>query len=580
MSNRHGLVLLERLENRYSKDSAEMTMADWIAANTTLRNKPFSYDRYPFQRQIASDMHPNMDCEKCSQVGLTEIQIRKTLGFLVRNQGTTAIMTFPDIAMFEKNSRTRIQPLVKKDKVFNTEMDEKAIRSKPLMQFGTSFLHVTAANESDATSTPADMVMNDEVDLTDPAMLALFNSRMQNSDWRINQRFSTPTHVGFGIDLGYQASDQHEFMVKCDACNHWQIPLFTRDFVEIPGLPDDIGNLADIDVSIIDQIDLANACYVCERCRAPLDLGRDDNREWVPRYPNRTHARGYRVRPSCTSRLSPQYIIEQLLKYKERDYVRGWYNTVLGEAFTPGNARLNKAEIDACFTGQMSMPAPNNDLPHFIGIDMGQICTIVLGRGPTQETCKPILFETVHVDNLLQRIKELRAQFRIVSGACDRQPYEPTADAVFKESDGIIMPVEYRGTQEVRLVKNALDEITHAQAERTKLLDTVVRHIRARNCMMSGYGNLRTVITEHLMDMVRDEKPEEPAKWVKLTGNDHFFHAMGYMYFSYKIREVLDAQLEEDIRTTVFVGTVTMGALNENMLGVKDKSLERPVHVL
>jgi hypothetical protein len=90
-------------------------------------------------------------------------------------------MTYPDEKTYKKNSATRIKPLLDEDKVFNTERDRRSIRSIPLYQLGKSFLHVVQCSESDATSTPADIVMNDEVDLSDQAVLALFNSRLQNS---------------------------------------------------------------------------------------------------------------------------------------------------------------------------------------------------------------------------------------------------------------------------------------------------------------------------------------------------------------------------------------------------------------
>ena len=575
--NDHLKELLARLQNRYSVDSLEMTMGDWLCSNTTLRGRPFSFKRYPFQRAIADDLHPNMDVIKPSQVGLSEIQVRKALAFLARNRGTTLIFTMPNEKMFERMSTTRILPIVKEEKVFNleTRSGEKPTRSRGLIQVGSSFMYVTGATEGDATSISADVVFNDEVDLTDQQMLALFNSRLQNSDWKINQRFSTPTFNNFGVDQGYQVSDSREYLCKCDACGHWNLPLFSRAFVDIPGLPDDLEHLHEIDESLIDtgRLDLVNAQVVCERCRAPLDLGREENREWVAQFPSRTLARGYRVRPFSTDRLGPDYILAQLLKYKARDYIRGWYNTVLGEAFTGGNARLSDADINLCFTARSMRPIVEKDTPTWIGIDMGQTCHMVVGQGDSIETLHVVEFRTIPVEELLSVVEELLATYNVIGGAVDRHPYTPTADALWSLSQGRILPIEYRGQKELNLIKDELDleTVKYAQANRTGLIDEVARLVRQHRIRFSGYGQQKTTITEHLKDMVRDENPEKPATWVKLTGNDHYFHALAFLIGGVKLKEYEQGK-SSDPRSTLYVDVANISGLDTGLFAINRKA--------
>jgi len=575
--NDHLKELLGRIQNRYSVDSLEMSMGDWLCQNTSLRGRPFSFKRYPFQRAIADDLHPNMDVIKPSQVGLSEIQVRKSLAFLARNRGTTLIFTMPNEKMFERMSTTRILPIVKEEKVFNleTRSGEKPVRSRGLIQVGSSFMYVTGATEGDATSISADAVFNDEVDLTDQQMLALFNSRLQNSDFKLNQRFSTPTFNNFGVDQGYQVSDAREYLCKCDSCGHWNLPLFSRAFVDIPGLPDDLEHLFEIDESLLDtgRVDLVNAQVVCERCRAPLDLGREANREWVAQFPSRTHARGYRVRPFSTDRLGPDYIIAQLLKYKSRDYLRGWYNTVLGEAFTGGNARLSDTDINMCFTAKMTRHDSERDLPTWIGVDMGQTCHLVVGQGDSIETLHVIEFRTVPVEELPSVVDELLATYNVIGGAVDRHPYTPTADALWELSQGRILPVEYRGQKELNLIKDELEPeiIRYAQANRTALIDEVARLVRLHRIRFSGYGQQKNTITEHLKDMVRDENPEKPASWVKLTGNDHYFHALAFLIAGVKLKEYEQGK-NSDPRSTLFVDTTNMSGLDGGLFAINRKA--------
>ena len=562
MANPYIAELVRRIEQRYNVESSDMTMGDWICANTHLRGRPFTFDRYPFQRAICDDMHRNLDCIKPSQVGLTEVQIRKTLGFGARNRGTTSIFTFPIEKMFKKQSTTRIKPLVEEEKCFNLETasGEKPTRSRDLYQIGTSFMHVTGATEGDATSVSADLVMNDEVDLTDQQMLVLFNSRLQNSDWKINQRFSTPTFSNYGVDKGYQVSDQHVYLCKCSVCNHWNDPVFRPQFVHIPGLSDDVNDFTEIDEQMIDEgtIDIFGAYVKCEKCHAPLPLGDVDAREWVPKYPSRDHHRGYRVSPFSTDRLPPDYIITQLLKYKSREYLRGWYNTVLGEAHTDGNSRLSDADIDACFSNQMEIPQVDPDKPSWLGIDMGMTCHVVVGQGDDQHNLQVVRFTEVPIKELNDHVSDMLATYNIIGGACDRHPYTPNADDLWELSDGKILPVEYRGQKDVNLVKDQVtEEVIYAQANRTKAIDVVAAAVRRKRARFSGYGNQKSIIRDHLKDMVRDENPEKEATWVKLTGNDHYFHALTFLYAAVKLKET-QRNLFSDPRSVVSVAGVTV----------------------
>lgn len=568
--------LVNRIDARFSTEAIGMSLGEWICKNTNLRGRPFTFTRYPFQKAIADDLHTDMDVIKPSQVGLTEIQIRKALGFITRNRGTSLIFTLPTDDMFERMSSTRILPLVKDEKVFNLEgqSENKPTRSKGLIQIGSSFMYVTGAKESDATSIPADAVFNDEIDISNQQILSLFNSRLQNSDFRINQRFSTPTFVNFGVDQGYAASDQNVYLCRCDACNHWNEPVFSRDFIVIPGLPDEM-KLDEIDEGLIDRgvIDLVNAFVKCEKCHAPLDLGRHEAREWIPKYQSRTHHRGYRISPFSTDRLSVEYVVTQMFKYRKRDYLRGWHNTVLGQAYTADNARLSDAQIEAVFTPEASVPTVDTRRPSWLGIDIGAVCHLILSQGETVDNQATVLFQVVPSDQILQVIEEIFNTYRIVGGAVDRHPYTPTANAIRDITKGAVLPVEYRGSKEISLVKDQInpDIITHAQVNRTMMIDAAAAMIRGRKIMFRGFGTQKHMIKEHLKDMVRDEQPEKEATWIKLSGNDHYFHALAFLNAGIKLKE-LEYGLFHDHRGSVHVMTADIPSDDLRSYGRRERN--------
>lgn len=552
--NTHIADFLSAAERRFNVADTSLAYSEWLDVNkVTLKGKPFSLKNYLFQTSILDDLHPNMSVIKCSQVGLTTIMIYKTLVFIKRNRGVTAMFTMPNEDLYAKFSSSRMRPVLDENgQVFYSEEIAKPVKNSSLIQLDLSFLHITGSTEADATSTDADALFHDEIDLMNLEMLALFDSRLQNSLFKIKQRFSTPTHVGYGIDAEYNVSDQREYVCKCDSCGHWNIPDFTPENVHIANLPSRIEKLHDISDEDIDLIDFNSSYVKCERCHRPLDLN-TPHREWVAKYPSRSLFRGYRVRPFSTDRLPITYITTKLVEFKRRGALRRWYNTVLGKAFTESDAKLSREEVLACFQGGTAEPpALSKDEPVFIGFDVGIKCHIIVWS----RRLGIVRFEVVKSDELEERIEALKKIYRVVGGAGDRHPYTPTLNSIRERSNGAIMPVEYRGAKELSLVKDELKRVTHVQAERTAFIDATIKMIRNRQVTFSGYGDQQEVIIKQLTDMVRDEPPGEPARWLKITGDDHYHHAFGFALFAERIKNAIDAEnkSEEEERTAVLYG--------------------------
>lgn len=544
-------------------------MSVWVEKNTRLRKRPFSFKGYEFQRQIVDDMHPNMAVIKPSQVGLTEVQVRKYLGWLARNNGVTGIFSLPTDEMYKRVSQTRVGPMIQSEPVFNLG-DGKPVRSMGLYQINQSFGYFTGAKESDATSISADILFNDEVDLTNQEMMALFSSRLQGSDYRIRQGFSTPTYQGFGIDAMFNVSDQLEYMVKCQSCRHFNIPEFNPDFIHIPGLSGDINDLTEIDTDMASKLDLAKANVCCEQCGNPLDLNDPELREWVPRYPGR-RSRGYRVTPFATPKLGIEYIVDQLLTYKAKDAMRRFYNTVLGLSYNDSNARLSELEIKAVMQGAARIEVK---APIVIGIDMGLTCHMVIMHLDHE---RPVVFEwkQIPAEDLVEEVKRLQEEYLIIGGCIDRHPYTPMSNEIRDITDGKIIPVEYSGTANaaaVQLVKDELEQLSHIRANRTTMIDFVVQAIRKRAVDFIGYGQHEALIVQHLRDMVRIENEDQPAVWQKLTGNDHFFHALTYAFYATRVTDAINYRADVEAREMVTMdSSLIMTMKDGDALGLQSR---------
>lgn len=575
MSNFFHELLQQKAEERFSVDALDMSNSDWICKNTTLKKRPFSFEGYEFQKKIVDDLHPDMSVIKISQVGLTEVQIRKALAFLLRNRGTSLIFSLPNDEMFERVSKGRVKPIVHEDRVFNTNVGQKEVRSTEMMQFGQSFLYLVPAVESAATSIAADVVFNDEVDLSDQKMITLFNSRLQNSKFKIKQKFSTPSFPSYGIDLNWQTSDQHLYLCRCDACGHWNHPEFDPRFIHLPGMPD-VKDLTEITSTYIDVIDLKSAYVKCEKCHKPLDLASPEKREWVPMFGNRS-SRGYRIGCFTTANLGLPYIFTTMWDYQKNEFIRGFHNTVLGKPYSDGTIQIPLEALKKCFTQKIFEPDLKTVENLWVGIDMGQICHVTLGSGTNEDNVQVIAMYTKHVKDIVSHCRDLAEKYNLRGGCVDRHPYEPTAREIFEATNGLISPVEYRGLKDVNIVENEFKEYSHAQVQKTWFLDKIAGRIRKGTITFSGYGEQQNIITEHFRDMVREEdktKPDKPAVWTKLSGNDHYFHSAAFMNLAPHLAHLRRFHSKEDNRTMTLTSIISVGDNTSNLIGISNKRLD------
>jgi hypothetical protein len=570
--------LYQSVKLRFGQGSASQSMGDWIVANTTIKKRPFSFEDYRFQKAIADDMHRDLSVKKCSQIGLTEVQIRKFLAILTRSTALSGIFSLPNEKMFTKIYNGRIKPILDADEVFNPPMASKPIRNKDQIQIRDSFGYVTGCVESDATSLNADFLFHDELDLSPPEIIALYQSRLQGSDMQMTQAFSTPTFVNRGIDAKYKITDQREYVAKCPSCNHYQIPLFTPRFVHLDYMPFEVEDFVELTPEQISILDMQNCHVKCEKCSSRLDLGNPDLREWVATFPTRQNYRGYQVRPFSTSRLKPAYIFGQLGKYQTDGFIRRFYNTVLGQEYTAADAQLQRIDIEACMArGTPNISQSSSSVAYFMGIDVGFTCHITISHD--DEDGMPIfdLFETVPASGLETRISELRKIYNIVQGAVDRFPYTPQADALRDLTQGVIAPIQYRGTAALQPVMEPdTKRLTHYSANRTLILDRLHSWISHRKITLSGYLGQKETIIAHLSDMVRNEEPDAEAEWIKTTGNDHYFHSMALNLLARRVCDHMYATQSAVVATTsLMLGAATGG--NTHNLGPSSapKSLNR-----
>lgn len=523
---------LDRLKKRIIEDRTKQSTADWVSKNTTLsQGVPFSFKNHKFQEDIINDPHPTIYVKKLSQVGLTEVAIRRAIAFMANYNGVKTLYAFPDLTMKKKQTQTRILPIFNRD--FPVNRGEICVRNNDVIQLRDSYMFICGNSEGDSTSLSVDSLYLDEYDLSDTQFLALVNSRIQHSQYKYRFGLSTPTWEQYGIDKDFKTSDQREYFVRCPHCNCWQIPMYSRENVFIPNLPDSVESLAyDITPDIAACLDLDNAYVKCSKCGKPLELGDDADREWVATYPDRINIRGYQVRPFSSNILSIKYLVNTMSDYIRRGEIRRGINTVLGESYSDTSTRLEVKDIEMCMIDERPLDVDKSK-PCFFGCDVGINSTISIITGDADL----VRFEVIPFDRLLDRFKELETMYNIVGGCIDRHPQIILSNSLRDISNGRIMPAVYHDGRTVEPHTELDGNIDYYKVNRTNALDYVRDLIVTHKLRMFGYVGYKNTIITHLRNMWRDDGLEKDAipRWVKLDTEDHAFHSISYAFVSRKI---------------------------------------------
>lgn len=391
----------------------------------------------------------------------------------------------------------KVNPLILK----NPAIAEIVVKdSESLKQVGERFIYYRGAHtEREAITISLDLLVADEYDRCDQAVLNTYDSRLQASDFQWRWRFSNPSAVGYGVDRLYQESDQMHWFVKCRRCNHEWFQTWEPD-----------------EHDQTQYVDQERSVYACGRCKAPLsDADRQDGR-WVPKHPN-SPRRGYWVSQLMAPWVPARRVIEQ---YHESspDF---FHNFVLGLAYTPSDLIVDRDRIlKATSPGVL----PKVDV--CMGVDNGVLKHYVIGT--------PLGIFAYGKTESWEKIEQLIRQYNCTT-VIDANPYPDIPRKLAQKYNGKVF-INYYQLDTKQLGVMWLDRQENygvTKADRTKLLDLVAREIGETQIMFVMRPHELEEFIYHCSNVYRTTEVNnqgiEKGVWITQENKpDHYFHAMAY----------------------------------------------------
>lgn len=560
---------LDRLTLAIDTEAAYGNLSGWIEKNTMIEGQAFSFKDHEFQQAIINDTSRRIVIRKCSQVGLSECAAREVVGVTATSRGSHFIYVMPTKSFAGGFSTSRIQPIIDESDVVKAMTGTGAAKSTFLKKIGSSYLHVggTAGSTSGAISVPAKRLIFDEYDFCEMRVAGQYESRLKHAPEcpKTHQKgwikwFSTPTLPMYGVDEKFAESDQKHYNVTCD-CGCTFAPDYFKHIV-IPGTPKGF-KMKELTVDDVkaERYQFDKAYVECPECKKDVweALCNPERRTWVPKFPGRKIS-GWQVHPwDCPKINSIPSIFQQMPGYENyADYV----NFTLGLPYEDtqnsflSNPLLGK--VQRCVWND------GGGTGYFLGCDVGRTSHIMIGKpvrtkaGVKIEIHYMERFKTSKEKVLGTRIKELMKLYSIRCAVIDSQPEFSTVNTVAAKYPTRTFGCEYMENRpaDQKAVKQAtelsnirvIEDANIVKAFRTGTFNDLLKMHNGGDIVYPDM--LNDHVTSELKEAadnfknlkkVRMPTPTGDVKetWVKITGNDHYLHALNYLTMAIEIKGVM-----------------------------------------
>lgn len=203
-------------------DLSPLSIHAWLTKHSLVSEtgKPISYREHLFWYDILSDMSPKQVWLKAAQVGGSTAAILKTF-WLAKFKGMDCIYTLPTDSDVRDFVGGKVNRLVDNNPVLQQYVaDRDTIEQKKLGE-NVIYYRGTFTNRA-ALMVSADLVVSDEVDRSNQAVVEQYSSRLQHSKHGWEWYFSNPSSPANGVGKRWQKSDQKHWFITCGGCSKKQ----------------------------------------------------------------------------------------------------------------------------------------------------------------------------------------------------------------------------------------------------------------------------------------------------------------------------------------------------------------------
>lgn len=484
--------------------------------------KFFQTVNHEYQRAIMQCDHPNQCAKKGAQIGVTEINVLKTIhGHIYGRYPTGTLYLFPTWNDVSDFSKARFNPLIYDNPQISVHVKTinaggKTMEAATIKKIGNGILYLRSARQtakidglkadsSSLKSIPVDRIVFDERDTMADSMVDLALERVSHSDVGEVFQLSTPTIPDYGIDLEYQKSDQRIWEIRCTHCN-----TYTCLELEFPGCL---------------KYDTENRVYrACKKCGK--EIFPKDGR-WVPQRPEVKDLVGWWISQLNSMFVDPAKILEKFEDPKTN--LQEFYNSKLGMAYIDAENRLTTNDVLSC-CGRDPMMIKDNG-PCSMGADIGKHIHVVIGSKKVN-TLKVLKVATVSSFNDLH---DLGSRFGVKCAVLDLYPETRKVREFAAAEKYPVFGCDYQERQKGAFAWDERNKVV--TVNRTEVCDATHDLIMQKGRLeLPRRSDELDIYIKHMTGIVKvlqeDETTGSRVYRYRRIADDHYRHATNYFYLA------------------------------------------------
>lgn len=522
-------------------DSSNFSISDYMTTKTFLSGKPLSFSGHEYQEYCTKIIEDNPGCtlvvKKCSQIGMSQWAYHLVLSMMAVVPHKSVVLSMPSISFSNEVLKVRISNIIKESPHLARLIDHNN-DSASVKQFknGSILFGLGGSEQSKGTllNRPVSCIVIDECDRQSRDVYTGYRSRQTHVPpaERNTIIISTPTASQVGVDREYsETGTRHRPLVKCGECGHTFAPDYYKDVV-IPGYEDHLGLVTKGNISSL-RVD--EAYLECPECKKDVDT---PNREVVwevtrhEKWPE--NSIGVELDPWVAySFISIPDLIKASVTFSSDAEFR---NQILGKV-----AKLSDSSIDR---GSFNF-VPREEVTgmNVYSLDVGKVCTYLQGVVKADTSVVVTDAQRVKLGDVKDFLVEKHRTTAFYAGVMDQAPYADLAYELVRRyselyscvyvSKSTPMPELYK----LKMLDKYNELVRQVSLNHTLGLDTFVGMLKDFVTFQSGPED--ALIMSHFLSMRRIQDFDKPEgmqyRWVKTTGEDHYFHSYIYLMLAAKL---------------------------------------------
>lgn len=523
---------LDRIASGLKRKSIT-TCSKWAENYRVLKGKKWTFDEFPWTKELHDCDDEMVICQKAAQIGFTEYALNRNF-FKIDIKNVDCLYVLPTESDASDFSSGRFDTALSESEHLQKLFSD--VNNVSLKRAGNTTLYVRGSkSRSKLKSIPTGQITLDEVEemAQENIPLAFHRASGQSEENFQILLISTPILPKRGINKWFLDSTQEHFHFKCPSCSKYITLKFPESLI--------------ITAEHINDPRIEDSHYICYECKNILhhETKRDwlKNGKYIPTFAGR-QSRGFTCNQLYSMRIAgrPKTVATEYLNgIADPTAEQEFWNSVIGQPHIVADSKLTELDVEEC---RKSYPIRRKAKSPVvtIGIDPGALWHYEVAEWYMDPDADEKIINEIAIPKVLdvgaldvkhhgeKSVIDLIKKWSPSGVVIDRHPETVAAYNIAKRFWGIVyLCVFTRGVKAKRLQFGDENEKI-VNTDRTSWMDMAFKRFRKRSIHLPA--DIPPDYIAHMVKPIRvyqrDADGNPVGRYVSEDDNDHYAFARVY----------------------------------------------------